>query len=239
MAFNTKLPIVTDGLILSVDPYNRKSYVSGGTTCVDITKNKYPGTLVNGVTYNNSWVFDGSNQEITINSGFGVNPPSLPITIDFWIYIPNSASNGGWVALDTNSTNYYGVNIQGSGTNQASLGFGDGTGFGTADRKTIVTVGTVPTDEWAHITAVYRSPVGNDITCYVNMVDVGGTPTGGSLMTNPAWSSDSAARTRLGDSWGLGNFYGEISISQVNVYNRELTTDEIKQNDNALKYRFR
>jgi hypothetical protein len=236
MAFNTKLPIVTDGLIFSIDPYNTKSYVSGSTTAYGLTKDKEVGTLVNGVTYDDSWGFNGTNQEITINTGFGVNPPSLPITIDFWVYVPNGVSNGGWVALDTNSTNYYGVSIQGSGTNQASLHIGDGGGTGTGNRKSIVTVSTIPTDEWVHITAIYRNPVGNDISCYINTVDAGGTPdgSGGAI----AWSSDSSARTRLGESWGLGSFYGEVFISQVNVYNKELSSDEMSQNHNALKYRF-
>ena len=238
MAFNTKLPIVTDGLILSVDPYNKKSYVSGGTTCVDLTKNKYPGTLNNGVTYDDfSWGFNGANQDVEINTGFGVTQPTLPITIDFWVRFQLGSGLQGVIALDKKVTSYYGVAVTVSSSNNLSLGIGDGTGFGSADRRTITTPSnSITVGEWVHVTAVFVDAVTYDMTCYIDTVDVGGTTsgTGGAI----AWSSDSSARTLLANTWGNNSFYAEIDLSQVNVYNRELTIDEIKQNHNALKYRF-
>ena len=231
--------IVTDGLILSVDPYNKKSYVSGGTTCVDLTKNKYPGTLNNGVTYDDfSWIFDGTNQDVEINTGFGVTQPSLPITIDLWVKVNTPNLLQGVIALDKKVTSYYGVATYVSSSNNISLAIGDGAGFSPGNRRTITTPSnSITVGEWVHVTAVFIDAVTYDMTCYLDTVDVGGTTsgTGGAI----AWSSDSSSRTLLANTWGNGSLYAEIDLSQVNVYNRELTIDEIKQNYNALKYRFR
>jgi len=71
MGFNTKIPIVNDGLAFSIDAYNRKSYVSGDTLTYDLSYNDVSyGTLINGVGFNNNtWTFDGVNDYID----FGTN----------------------------------------------------------------------------------------------------------------------------------------------------------------------
>ena len=230
--------IVTDGLILSVDPYNTKSYVSGGTV-YDLTVNKYTGETLNGVTYNNAWSLDGTNQTVSINSGLGLLQPSLPITIDFWVRV-NTFNSAGLVTLDsTQSNNYYGATIQlNASTDRLALSLGDGIFNGTGNRRTLLTPNnSLTTGEWYHIVGIFRDAVTYDITCHINLVDVGGTNsgTGGAV----AWSNNANARTYLGESWGLGSVYSDVDMSQVKVYNRELSINEITQNYNALKWRFR
>ena len=78
---------MTNGLILSLDAANTKSYQSGSTTWFDKSGNAKNGTLTNGPTFNSenggSIVFDGVNE--TINLGTGNTFLPLPqFTIDIW-----------------------------------------------------------------------------------------------------------------------------------------------------------
>jgi len=62
--------IVTDGLVLALDPASSRSYPGTGTTWYDLSESSTNGTLTNGVTYssidNGIMVFDGSNDYVTI-----------------------------------------------------------------------------------------------------------------------------------------------------------------------------
>ena len=51
MAFRYSPKIVTDGLVLSVDAANKKSYPGSGTTWYDLSGNAINGTLTNGPTF--------------------------------------------------------------------------------------------------------------------------------------------------------------------------------------------
>jgi hypothetical protein len=234
--------IVTDGLIFSVDPYNKKSYVSGDTTCIDLTKNKYPGNLVNSPSFDiNAWSFDGTNQEVEISTGFGVLQPPLPITVDCWVYINVMNGSYGIFTIDQNGTNYFGVALHTSSNDggSLSLSIGDGLGFGTANRKTLLTSNSdQPLQEWFHCCVVYTNPgFTPDIKCYINGEDVGGNYSG--TGTGIGWSNDVNSRTRLGVKNGIGGGNIDALISSTKVYNRGLSADEAKQNYNALKWRFK
>jgi hypothetical protein len=230
--------IVRDGLIFSIDPYNTKSYVSGSTSIYGLTKDKPLGTLENGVTFDGgSLSLDGTNQNISINTGFSLNPPTLPLTMDFWVNVSTGSSSGCLLTLDVDGSIYYGVICNYGSNNQVILSVADGTGSGVGSRRTLLTpVDILPLDEWVHITCILRNPTsGFDMTCYVDLVSVGGTTsgTGGAI----AWSSDPLARTFIGEAATSPQFT-EMLVSQVNVYNKELSLDEIKQNHNAIKGRF-
>lgn len=77
--------VVTDGLILSLDAGNTKSYTSGSTTWFDRSGRGSNGTLVNGPTFDSanggSIVFDGVNDYGTINTSVG----SGDFTFSIWI----------------------------------------------------------------------------------------------------------------------------------------------------------
>lgn len=232
--------IITDGLIFSVDPYNTKSYVSGSTDIYGLTVNKPNGTLENGVTFNGkSLSLDGTNQDITVNTGFGLNPPTLPVTLDLWVYIPSTGPTGNALFyLDNYNNIYYGLGISYGANNVVTFSVFDGGGATSNDRRTLISPNnSIPNDEWVHISCIYRNPTsGFDMTCYINLVDVGGTPSGSGGPIG--WSSNVGSRTRFAKNPIL-TAYTEMEISQAKVYDRELSFDEIKQNYNALKWRFR
>ena len=79
--------IVRDGLIFSIDAFNKKSYVSGSTTVYDLNKNGNNGTLTNGVTSDGfSLGFDGTNQWIDfLDENIAKFDFTDPFSVDFWI----------------------------------------------------------------------------------------------------------------------------------------------------------
>jgi hypothetical protein len=236
------IPIVTDGLLLSVDALNKLSYIVGSTGCIDMT-NRYPGVLINEPIFDvNAWSFDGVDQEIEIDAGFGISQPPLPITVDCWVYINTFSTGEGICTLDQNGTNYFGVglNTNSTGGGALSLTIGDGLGAGGANRSSLITSnGDQPLQEWFHCCAIFTSPgPTTDIKCYINSENVGGVYDGVGTGTSIGWSSDVNSRTRLGVSNGFGLGYGDVSISSLKVYGRALSQSEITQNYEAQKYRF-
>lgn len=77
MAYHTKLPIVTDGLVLYYDAANTKSYVSGDTQMNNLVKDSpFQGTITNGATFddtNKGILLDGSNQDIELTNPTSFN----------------------------------------------------------------------------------------------------------------------------------------------------------------------
>ena len=120
------IPIVTDGLVLYLDPINTKSYSGSGTSSYDL-KGNLLGELVNGVGFSNkSFTFDGSDDYID----YGI--PSIftgtDITIDIFLNLdtlPNSYNdiidydhgNGGFVIQrDGTSDDFYFAYYSGAGS---------------------------------------------------------------------------------------------------------------------------
>ena len=73
MGFHTKIPIVTNGLVLYYDAANIKSYVSGDTQINNLVKNSpFQGTINNGASFENTSnggiVLDGTNQNIVLTN---------------------------------------------------------------------------------------------------------------------------------------------------------------------------
>ena len=64
---------IKDGLILSVDAANPKSYTSGSTTWRDLSGNGKNGTLSGGTGYSNAFggslTFDGDNDTENFDTG--------------------------------------------------------------------------------------------------------------------------------------------------------------------------
>ena len=86
--------IVTEGLVLGLDPQSTRSYVGSGTTWTDLTNRGNSGTLTNGPVFipggpfNNSGgsvLFDGDVDYLTLASSNDFNFDG-DFTIEAWIY---------------------------------------------------------------------------------------------------------------------------------------------------------
>ena len=95
--------VVEDGLVLSLDAGNTKSYPGSGTSWTDLIGSNY-GTI-DGSTHNSgdggSFVFDGTNDNVKIpytadsNISDALFNGSNNFTVEFWFNANNLPSDGG------------------------------------------------------------------------------------------------------------------------------------------------
>ena len=116
MATKYSPKIITNGLVLSLDAANNKSYPRSGTTWTDLSGNNNTGTLTNGPTFNagnqGSIVFDGVDDYIS--GGGSIIPVGTgDYYIESWINrttVPSNISVTIVCGLDNNSF-YFGFKL--------------------------------------------------------------------------------------------------------------------------------
>lgn len=218
--------IPTSGLQLYLDSGNASSYSGSGTTWTDLSGNGRTGTLTNGPTYSASsggiLNFDGDNDYVVISGYKGITGTGARTSIirfksnltnDFtrffgWGGI--TAAGNKWV-LNSDITNY-----------RLSLGTAGGA-FVTGNTSTP----NIVDGKWHTVAAtVGASQTVNDVKLYVDgnlLTDV--TYGLGSTAINTLSSADVSIAASLADTTPE-NLNG--SVSQVLIYNRQLSDLEIK-----------
>ena len=225
--------IVTDGLVFCVDAANPRSYPGAGTTWTDLTANKNNGTLTN-MTDNfstdgaGSLIFDGTNEYINIGTAFWNDNivGNDDFTINCWFRVDATTQDmclvGSWGA---ESNLIFWVDIGGSSVSLTAIG--TSTGFGITSTTTpIVSVNT-----W-HMGTLVADDTAGTVTIYLDVIS------GSSV-------SYSASMSSITNPFGIGSDRGNSAvrlmdgnIALVQIYNRALSAEEIKQNYNATKGRF-
>jgi hypothetical protein len=237
--------IVTDGLVFCVDAANPRSYPSTNNEWNDLTPNGYNGQLINGASYsqegNGSMLFDGSNDYISgvANLGNVSLDVSDKFTVSFWM---NSISRGRGAGI---------INISNSSNDTTCVIWlrpeTDGY-IGCYARQTDNTNlyiseggdGSLPNNEWRYCTFVKNGNAASNLDWYFNNAEELGyryrfygtlttirEPDGNVFF---GWSREIAG--------GNTNQYYNGYLSNLSIYNRALTTEEIKSNYNATKWRF-
>jgi hypothetical protein len=222
---------VTNGLVLYLDAGYRTSYPTTGTTWNNVSGvSGGTGTLTNGPTYNSanggSIVFDGVDDFVQ-----GTISPSTftgPHTICCWFYREMIKN---WSALFSNnvnttscsnftfieSTNYLGTNQIGVNANSIS-----------------VDLGSDHLNKWIYGVITYG---GNSIGSTVNVYAY----KDGNLITASGglyWNMSASSSFYVGRHYSSEFQIHDGLISNVSVYNRTLTPQEIQQNYNATKSRY-
>ncbi len=231
--------ISIDGLILCLDAGNTRSYPGSGTTWTDLSGNSYNASLEDGPTFSSanggSLVFDGLNDRIHIPSpsnrfvwtpsGSGMNA----MTVEFFL---KSSENGlndtyirkRWNVSETNwkiqhDNIFVQIGAQAKALSYASLA--------SNDWQQVCMV--INSDQFA----LYRNgKIHADFTDH-NITN--NTPTSGNsnlpivIMSNYDFSSPWA---------GDASYSISGNLSQVRIYNRVLSSDEIRQNFNATRSRY-
>jgi len=200
--------IVTDGLVLALDAGNTKSYPGSGATWTDLSGNGNNGTLANSPSYSNGSLSFDGVNEY-MTSTFSFTAGQA-VTISGWLYSTESTlTYRNFVDTLTRPMIWWDP--------QGKIEFDTGSGYRTPD---------VYRNQWVYVTLV--KPSGNTVASYyVN----------GAFASNGGVSYSVPARTptwfnrNTGQTW-LGN------CSNVSIYNRVLTAQEIQQNFNALKGRY-
>ena len=222
--------IVTDGLLVNVDAANIRSFASGSTTWLDLSKNGRNGTLINGPAFSSAnggiLVFDGTNDYITFGNTLGVQGDPFTHNILFYLNsFTTSTANQGVVVYfrgPFNSTGYY-FQLP---TSQ------DGVGYFLSNGSSVQTTTTTAlwrTGNWYDL-CVTRS--GASVRIYVNGVDV----------TNVAGNHTSIFLG--GESFIIGAYsstspfiFNSNRVAFFKAYNRALSAREVRQNYHATKGR--
>ena len=217
-------PIVTSGLTFAIDAGNLVSYGGVGTTVYDLVTTGTTGTLTNGPTWTylsgGTFSFDGTDDNLNFSSY-----PNLTnnFTLSFWFrttVIPSGYK--GIVTTWTSgqaSQSSYGVQFKNDGTLEPVRPVG--SNWNTITSSTNVTNGN-----WYHCTVVYNT---SGTFLYLNSVLNASNSATGNLNTPLGF--------RIGsDISGTNNWNG--SVSNVQIYNRALSSNEINQNFEAYRGRF-
>jgi len=221
--------IVTDGLVLALDAGNTKSYPGSGTSWSDLSGNSNTGTLENGVGFDaadgGSLSFDGVDDYIICTR------PSSIVT-------GGSISVSVWAKWTTTGNTVSSIQALIDNNHSSS----PIRGFILQDRPDFVkklTFSTYPNENgvistfqvgdgtWHHIVGTNDTVTSK---LYIDGVLNNSLSQGGLATVQPNIS--------IGYWQGSPGRYLNGNISQVSIYNRELTAQEIQQNYNALRGRF-
>ena len=217
--------IVSDGLVFYIDAANPRSYSGTGLTANGLVGG-IGATLINGVGFtssnNGSFIFDGSDDYIAVN---GTNFPlsNSPRTLNIWYYTNTSTWQG-----NINNLFWYGT---ASGRQSFGVDFNtypEMEFYSWADDMNWNT--TAPQVGWKNLQIAYDGNL--TVRIYELGVLVATKTLGGQL--NTVLSSN----VQIGAIIGLSGYF-DSNISQVSMYNRALTAQEILQNYNATKGRYR
>ena len=216
--------IVKDGLVLSLDAANTKSYISGSTTWNDLSGNNNSGSLVNGPTFssanNGSIVFDGVD-DYCFMTGF---PTANFMTLCCWFKTSVQQNNKYLVAFGKNLTGNNGFDLTFQDTQIGSYIATTGAGGGANLYTT-----TYYDNQWHNLATSYDGSAAK--TYYDGVLVATRSGMSGNL------DIEATKRLNIG-SWVNNGVNANCRISSVTIYNRALSAQEIQQNYNAQKSRF-
>jgi len=215
VSYNTKT--VTNGLVLSLDAANRKSYTGTGTAWNDLSGNARNAVVNGTVSFISNYFSISSDSTYISLSNSGLVPRTNDFTYSTWVYFNSTDS------LDTIFEN-------GSWTD--TLLFRFETSQFTVYAESALR-GTIP---WTPVTGSWLNIVlrraSNTVSCYINNV-LTGTPFSMNLDIDLANSNLWLMRSQhTTGQWTNGR------ISTFSIYNRALSDNEIGQNFNALRGRY-
>jgi hypothetical protein len=221
MAVNTRNSIVTNGLVLALDAGNTKSYTSGSTTWRDLSGNNNSGSLVNGVSYTNSYggalLFDGVDDRVQVTTTLSI---SSSFSIEYAVSISELPTTGEYNYIYQNGSGYQVNGVY------AEFGSGPYMTFCTINSASAaLSVGLSSTPQantLYYVTATYE---GRNLKGYLN----------GRLIQN--FNSNFDPTNGTGGALYIGRF-GPFTIPFWRFYNRALSAQEVLQNYNAGKTRF-
>ncbi len=234
MSGNISPNIITDGLVFYVDAANNKSIISGDASWNDLTSNN-SGTLTNGPTFdpNNggSVVFDGTNDYV----GFGDILDLGILSVNMWINcdVYNSGRQflfGKW----KNSHRAYTLVLNQGGTSAGSITSQVSIDGGSTNTGLATFSGAIDANStWFNVGFTHD---GTNLKTYVDGV-LGATTAIGEAYTSGTSHFAIGTVLFINDTSPLDPFNGKIA--NLKIYNRALSSEEIIQNYDSLKNRFK
>jgi hypothetical protein len=236
MAFNYSPKVVTDGLVMYLDAGNNRSYASGSTSWLDLSRGGNDGGLFNGPTFNSanggSIVFDGTNdfvQSTSVNGTGIMNPTLYNETISINIWLKSTSTRASQYAINTGA---YTGGLSGFAlvVNDGGIEGTDFISIASSTKNYLYSSGNfISTNQIANICFLSD---GSNMHVYKN----------GSIIASVASSVASASPSSNGLVLGRPNntnsFYFVGDVYNFGIYNKALSAQEVLQNYNALKGRF-
>ena len=233
--------IVTDGLVLSLDAANVKSYSGSGATWRDLSGNNNHFTLYNSVGFNNqnggALTFNGTNQYAASISNINLTSYNYVVVETF--YRTNATSPLGIIFEHTtnwnSNTGGFGLGVNTDGNNNvANINH---TNHNTEVSRNYVVVNNL---NWSNNVNIF-SKIGDSTgrLTYLNsnllpFVEGGGYQT--STVTTPGGSFANAI-FYIGSRAGIASFFGG-NIGSIKIYGFKMDPSQVQQNYNALKSRY-
>jgi hypothetical protein len=231
--------IVTDGLVLNLDAGFTPSYPKSGTTLYDVGLSGNTSSLINGVNFSsdNSGILslDGSNDYVDI-------------PYQTYLDLPTARTTSFWVKLNSNTTfqtmlgqaqpgqnrRKWDVRYGGNSSTDQIIRVVLGTGVGQQNCNTSTTYNL--TTQWYNISVTYN---GSITTCsiYINGSLAGRITNAFSSLYSSVDNSDNTLGFNIGRRQDNSN-YTNGNVSNLLIYNRDLSDSEVLQNFNAQKGRF-
>jgi len=228
-------PIVTDGLVFTVDANNIVSYPKSGTAVYNLTGSATTGTLTNGPTFKlpqgGYWSFDGTDDYLAFGDIADLGTGDF--TLSVWVYIPSGTANTFRAILNKKGPNGadagYGIYYN---TGMQKFLWSTANGSSASEIFTSNTFASIE-NTWANVVMVRQNGVTNNGSYYVN----GAYQSLASAAT--VLNVDSSYNLSLATAAGPYTPYCfQGDIANAKIYNKALTSDEVLQNYQAEQYRF-
>jgi hypothetical protein len=173
-------------------------------------------------TKDNYLTFDGTDDRVLLpeNSAFNTQTP----TVEVWIKTNATSQNGFWFEKGQVNTQY--SLFQEGGNIQWRQRFTDGL-----SNLTTTTANYINTNNWYQVVGTFSS---GRRRLYINGVLVNSDSKSGTIQTN----TNGVSIGVYGGYNGSRSYYYNGNLSNIKVYNKELSAEEVKQNFNATRGRF-
>jgi len=217
-------PVYNNGLVLNLDAGNATSYPGTGTSWFDLASGNN-GTLVNGVTYDNTnsggLTLNGSNQYINISSLNNTNlnfTTSDKFTISCYFKATSTPSTflGLVVSGNTSGEWNYGIWVT---NGKIQVGTHNDGRYGNS---------TIVAGQIYQVTLTYSN---NTMIIYLNGVNDG-------TFTSVSLFNGLNQQLVIGRKGANAGWYFPGTIYNVQIYNRSLSATEILNNFNSSRGRF-
>ena len=210
--------LVMDGLVFSIDAGNSRCYSGSGNTAFDLSGLGNTSNLINGPTYLSSnlgtFVLDGTNDYINVNSLANILSKTAYTKIAY-IYISNFTTVNNIISGGFSGEHAFWM----FGTNKLNAGHNGAW-------NTVVGATSLSLNTWYFAAVTYSNSTGWKL--YLNGREDGTSASATSFNGNQ--------EIVIGAYSSGNNFTGRIS--NIQVYNRALTAQEVLQNYNATKKRY-
>tara|TARA_Y100000592_G_scaffold30860_1_gene49223 strand:- start:990 stop:1769 length:780 start_codon:yes stop_codon:yes gene_type:complete len=235
--------VITDNLVLHVDPANSSSYSGTGTVLTDLT-GSYNATLVNGVGFTSddggALVFDGVDDYGTFGNvlNFG---SSNAWTVSIWFNNAQTlAASGNIYGLiskrDINNVNGWTISLRGGSTYKGLL-------VRLSDTSTSTTTDLIPSTD---LTTTLSDGAWHQLTLTFGLDDVARIYLDGLVKASATLTGFDFTNTRRlllasfedNINFPVGQFPLNGKLAEVLIYDDELSASEVLLNYNATASRY-